>query len=102
VPDVIIVAIGTNDFSPGISQPEFYINSYLVFLLKLRTDYPMALMVVTEGTMLGGGGRFTLVDYLQQIVNRQHDHTFYFTAPQAYGDAQDAHPTVAEHRQIAQ
>jgi lysophospholipase L1-like esterase len=101
-PDVIIVAIGTNDFSPGIPTPAHFINRYINFLHTLRADYPAAQILITEGPMLQGQAKTTLVDFLQQICKQLNDEKImYYASIHAGGDAQDAHPTLAQHQQMA-
>jgi lysophospholipase L1-like esterase len=58
VPDVLVLALGTNDFSPGDSEREpmdvdAFAAAYISFIEKLRADYPQAEIFVVSSPMLG-------------------------------------------------
>jgi lysophospholipase L1-like esterase len=64
VPDVVVVTLGTNDFSPGDNPPTSprsnmvvadYVTAYEAFLQTLRTDYPNAEIFALSSPMLGDG-----------------------------------------------
>jgi hypothetical protein len=102
VPDLILMAIGTNDFAPGIPERALYINTYVNFLRRLRDNYPFARIVITEGSMVQGEAKTALVDFLQQTLKQMSDSNIvYFPCAYAPGDVQDAHPTAAQHEKLA-
>src|SRR5690606_12198664 len=51
-PDLILSAIGTNDFSQGIPDREDYINAYTKLAYRLLDVHPQAKIVLTEGAIL--------------------------------------------------
>ncbi len=58
VPDVMVLALGTNDFSPGDSEREpmsvdAFTGAYVAFIERLRGYYPQAEMFVVSSPMLG-------------------------------------------------
>jgi lysophospholipase L1-like esterase len=58
VPDVVVTALGTNDFSPGDSERESmdvdaFAAKYAEFIKKLRSYYPQAAIFVVSSPMLG-------------------------------------------------
>ncbi len=58
VPDVLVLALGTNDFSPGDSEREpmgveAFTDAYVAFIERLRGWYPQAEMFVVSSPMLG-------------------------------------------------
>jgi lysophospholipase L1-like esterase len=60
VPDVIVIALGTNDFSPGDSDRpmmdvDTFVTAYLAFTQKLRQYYPQAHIFCASSPMLGDG-----------------------------------------------
>jgi lysophospholipase L1-like esterase len=60
VPDAVVVALGTNDFSPGDSdRPKMgvteFTTAYVDFVTKLRGYYPDAEIFAVSSPMLGDG-----------------------------------------------
>jgi lysophospholipase L1-like esterase len=58
VPDVVVTALGTNDFSPGDSERESmdvdaFAAKYVEFIKQLRSSYPQAEIFVVSSPMLG-------------------------------------------------
>jgi lysophospholipase L1-like esterase len=58
VPDAVILALGTNDFSPGDSEREStdvdaFADAYVQFIKKLRGFYPRSEMFCISSPMLG-------------------------------------------------
>jgi lysophospholipase L1-like esterase len=58
LPDVLVLALGTNDFSPGDSEREpmgvdAFAEAYIAFIERLRGYYPQAEMFVVSSPMLG-------------------------------------------------
>jgi lysophospholipase L1-like esterase len=71
-PDVVVVNLGTNDFSTGDDPPaDVFVPAYVAFLAHLRDVYPDAYVLVLapslwsdEATMVAG--------YLQSVVAERH------------------------------
>lgn len=102
-PDLIISAIGTNDFSPGIPQQEAYVAAYVKLLQQLRRDHPAARIVLTEGPLLGGQEKSVLQTYIRDAIRQLDDaDIFYVEARQYTGDQLDFHPTRAQHKAMAE
>ncbi|MET0268560.1 MAG: bifunctional acetylxylan esterase/glucomannan deacetylase AxeC2 [Duganella sp.] len=100
--DLVLVAIGTNDFSPGIPPREQYVGAYVRLVRTLLADHPQAQIVLTEGALLTGEKKAALVEYLGETRRRVADARVHLVASQAYpGDAQDGHPTRAQTDAIA-
>ncbi len=101
-PDVIVSAIGTNDFSQGIPPREAYVTAYVKFINKLLIDHPKAQIALTEGAILNGDKKAALIDYIREAISRVNDSRVHqFTSAHYPGDAQDAHPTKAQHAAMA-
>jgi lysophospholipase L1-like esterase len=93
-PDVILSAIGTNDFNPGIPERERYVGAYVRFVQTLLKDHPQAHIVLTEGALLTGEKKRELVEYIAETVRRVGDKRVHAITSRAYpGDADDGHPT---------
>jgi lysophospholipase L1-like esterase len=101
--DLIVVAIGTNDFAPGIPERAAYVDAYTAFLRRLLRDHPHARIALTEGAMLEGGEQTTLNGYIREAMVRVGDERVHLLAPMAHqtGDAINDHPTTAQHAAMA-
>lgn len=100
-PDLILSAIGTNDFSEGIPEAEHYIETYLTLIERLHSLHPNATIAVTEGAILNGEKKAALQGYLQQIAQRSDVPVQVIPATWYPGDDCDAHPTKAQHAAMA-
>lgn len=69
VPDVIVVSLGTNDFSGGKGDPGgSFEEAYEGFLAGLRAKHPGARIVATTSPMLSNTNREKLHDYIANAV----------------------------------
>jgi lysophospholipase L1-like esterase len=102
-PDLIVIAIGTNDFNPGIPERTAYVDAYTAFLRRVLRDHPHARIALTEGVLLDGEKKAALIGYLQEAMARVGDARVHLLAPVAHqpGDAVDGHPTTAQHAAMA-
>jgi len=104
-PDLVYIALGTNDFSshagPMPSEKQ-YVLPYVDFVNKILSDHPNAQVVLTEGPMLGGEEKPTLVDYLEKTKIRVgSDQVHVLEATRYPGGPCDFHPGKAEHAAMA-
>ncbi len=101
-PDLIISAIGTNDFNVGIPEREHYVSTYVQLVRTLLADHPKAKIVLTEGAMLKDQRKAALVDYIAETVRRVGDPRVQAVPSTTYsGDRQDAHPTREQNAAMA-
>lgn len=101
-PDLILSAIGTNDFSQGIPEREIYISRYVNLVQRLLVLYPQAQIVLTEGAILNGDKKAALSSFLAETHTRLHNPRVHLIASKHYpGDDCDAHPTKAQHAAMA-
>jgi len=102
-PDLIVVAIGTNDFAPGIPDRVTYVDAYAAFLRRLLRDHPRARIALTEGALLDGDKKAVLIDDIRAAAARVGDARVHVLAPLAHqpGDAVNGHPTTAQHGAMA-
>lgn len=100
--DLVVSAIGTNDFSQGIPAREAYISTYVTLVNQLLSDYPNAQIALTEGAILNGDKKTTLIEYLRETISRVNNSRVHqVTSLHFPGDKQDAHPTKAQHAAMA-
>lgn len=101
-PDLIVSAIGTNDFSTGIPERETYVTAYVKLINKLLANHPQAHIAITEGAILNGEKKAALIDYIREAISRVNDSRVHQVTSNYYpGDAQDAHPTREQHAAMA-
>lgn len=107
-PDVLCIALGTNDFSTTGCDPELYRTSYEKFVRHLRGLYPRAKIVILSGCMLAGESlrqQNAALDAIYDTLRGEGDKEIYrfdFT-PQdgSLGYGADLHPSKAQHRKMA-
>lgn len=101
-PDLIVSAIGTNDFSSGIPDRETYVNTYIKFLLTLLSNHKHAQIALMEGSILDGDKKAALIDYLHEVAKRVDDKRVHVVKSIHYpGDKTDGHPTKEQHAAMA-
>lgn len=101
-PDAIVIAIGTNDFSPGIPDRETYVRAYVNLLKKLLILHPQAQILLIEGSILNGENKNVLTSYLAETKRRINNSRVHQGTSSYYpGDASDAHPTKEQHALMA-
>lgn len=101
-PDLIVSAIGTNDFTPGIPEREAYVGKYVALVRTLLRNHPQSRIVLTEGSILNGASKTAMVDYIGETIKRTGSERV-TAARSDYqpGDASDGHPTGAQHADMA-
>lgn len=101
-PDLIVSAIGTNDFNQGIPEREAYVREYVRLVRTLRRDHPQARIVLTEGAILDGEKKAALRAYVNETVRQVGDARVGSVMSRHYpGDSADAHPTREQHASMA-
>lgn len=121
VPNVVVVALGTNDFSPGDNPPDdprpnmqipAYVDAYEAFLTTLRSTYPEAEIFVLSSPMLGNGWpqpTDTFADDLRAAVTQVAERFNaagdakvhpYITSTVQPGLGCGTHPSVEQHRTL--
>ncbi|WEF33626.1 bifunctional acetylxylan esterase/glucomannan deacetylase AxeC2 [Pseudoduganella chitinolytica] len=101
-PDLIVSAIGTNDFNPGIPERAGYVAKYVELVRTLLRDHPRARIVLTEGAILDGEKKAALRGYIDATIREVGDPRVSSVVSRHYpGDAADAHPTRAQHAAMA-
>ena len=106
-PDVVVVNLSTNDFTPGDPGTAFQ-QAYVSFLHTLRGHYPSAYIIATLSPMLAGSSRTAADGYIKgavsQVTMTGDAKVSYLTfdvqqASNGYGC--DYHPSPATHTLMA-
>jgi lysophospholipase L1-like esterase len=71
-PDVVIVALGTNDFAGGTPDRKRWIAGYRAFLARVRKNYPRAAIYCATSPMTWGEPDKILRSYLDEIVREEN------------------------------
>jgi len=101
-PDVIVSAIGTNDFGTDIPDREIYVVTYVKLVNQLLTDHKQAQIILIEGSILNGDKKTALTEYLAEVAKRVNDKRVHTASSTYYpGSFGDAHPDKAQHAAMA-
>jgi lysophospholipase L1-like esterase len=97
-PDVIVIALGTNDFAGG-DPGEAFVSAYVGFVTMLEARFPAVKILVATSPMNGDP---KLVGYLQEVA-AQTDVTVVELAVQQAADGYgcDYHPSAVTHTRMA-
>lgn len=106
-PDLVIIALGTNDFGQGIPDEAQWVEAYIAFLKRIREVHPDTPTLLLSGPTFGEGdiNRITLERYLSKAVEGATEigiekvRTHFLAAYP--GGALDEHPDAPQHRQMA-
>jgi hypothetical protein len=92
----------TNDFNLQKTQPldeKKWVDEYVAFLRALRKDYRHSYILLSEAAIVTDP---LLRQMVQQTVAKVHDKKVKYVTGHHYpGLPCDAHPTLLEHRRIA-
>ncbi len=117
VPDAVVVALGTNDYSTGDSaRPKMdkttFTTAYIAFVEKLRGYYPNAHIFAVSSPMLGDGWpdatdtfltdqRDCLADVAAHFAGEGDTNVHNFSVTKLFGEGCGTHPSVAQHASMA-
>ncbi len=102
-PDVVVINLGTNDFSTdGDPSEAEFVGAYTTFLEHLRVKYPGAFVLAMVPTLLGGSDLTTAESYIQKAVTARQGAgdskvTAYSMPVQIDGWGCDWHPSLKTH-----
>ena len=112
-PNIISIALGTNDFSGGDGKkerlpfnPEKYVSNYINFIKKLYEHNPNVQIVITNSPMVGGERGVVFEDCLNKVKNafaedKQHKPIQIFKFKPMTPKGCTGHPDVADHKVLA-
>lgn len=111
-PELILISLGTNDFSLGIGPlpaREHFVRVYTEFVKGLQKRYPGAHIVLTEGAIVNDVSdparpqKTRLREYIAATVEATDNGRVHQLPSRHYpGDACDAHPTGDQHQRMAE
>ncbi len=106
-PHVVVINLGTNDFSTDNDpSPELFRSSYVALLETIRARYPNAVIIGTLGTLLGGEDLIAAQRGIQAAVQTRRNagdqrvHAWEMQV-ENIGRGCDYHPSLATHRAMA-
>jgi len=101
-PDGIVISLGTNDFNLQKTKPldeETWVGDLARFLKQVRSEYPQAAILVTEGAIVTDP---LLRRYVQEAVARATDARIQWVQAEHYpGNGCNAHPDAGQHMHMA-
>ena len=114
-PQVVSIALGTNDFSKGDGKKArlpfdsaTFVTNYVRFVQGVKTQYPSARIALLSSPMISGASRTLLQNCLKSVKNNVDAQNptakpvalFFFQPMQARGCS--GHPNVEDHAILAQ
>ncbi len=103
-PDVVVVNLGTNDFSVG-DPGEAFADGLAAMVAQIRGHHPDAWILLASSPMLSGADRAAHIGYLNQVIDGAGDDRLAYVeiaeqlAADGYGC--DYHPNVTTERKMA-
>lgn len=71
-PDVVVIGLGTNDFSGGDPGAAF-VDAYAAFVTQIRGHYPDAWLILASSPMLEGDSHAQHLGYLETVASSAGD-----------------------------
>jgi len=103
-PHLVFIDLIANDLSAPLDSAVF-VNTYLEFLKRIRSNYPEAFIVCAAGPASPGKEWQTTQSYIQTIADefgRTDQKTSYFEFSPFVPSGSDWHPNVTEHQKMAE
>ena len=112
-PDIISIALGTNDFSGGDGKKERlpfnaekYVSNYINFIKMLYKHNPNVQIVITNSPMVGGDRGVIFEDCLKKVKaafdgDKTHKSIQIFKFKPMTPNGCSGHPDVADHKVLA-
>ena len=110
-PDLVVVALGTNDFSTALNPGERwadrqalrddYVSSYVQFAKDLRQRYPAAELLLWSTDLLDGEISEQVSRVEAQLRSQGEQRLSRIVLDGLAMDACHAHPSLADHQRIA-
>jgi lysophospholipase L1-like esterase len=101
-PDAVVISLGTNDWNLQKTDPlteEEFVSKYLGLVRNVRTHYPHAWILLTQGSIVSDP---PLSQWVREAVKRMDDpRVVWFASRHFPGSACDSHPDKMQHLEIA-
>lgn len=112
-PDLVVIALGTNDFSDGAGPTprppldgDAFVRDYSRFIASLRTHYPRARILLVDSPMLDAARKQRQSEYLTRIVAQRaaagDTAIARFAFDGHFTSGCDGHPDLAEQQRMAE
>lgn len=117
VPDALVIALGSNDFSPGdserpIMEVDVFVNAYVEFIHKLRQDFPDAHIFCVSSPILGDNWptpayksatdqKTAITHVVDQLTQAGDSKVHKFFSIPIVGMGCGSHPDTNQHQQMA-
>jgi lysophospholipase L1-like esterase len=118
IPDALVIALGSNDFSPGdsdrpIMQVDEWVEVALAFVGKLRQDFPTAHIFMVSSPILGDNWptgeyksatdqKVAITRVVEQLNGTGDDKVHKFFSSPIVGMGCTSHPDVNQHTVMAE
>lgn len=105
-PDVVLVALGTNDFNLGVPDRSEWLQAYEKFLVRLREVHPRAEILILSSPILTGEKQAVLDEWLREVVRIAQERgdraVSYHDLAHQPGGPKDGHPTAEQHGRMVE
>tara|TARA_R110000868_G_scaffold178979_1_gene418898 strand:+ start:910 stop:1995 length:1086 start_codon:yes stop_codon:yes gene_type:complete len=112
-PDIVSICIGTNDLSNGDGKKprlpfnkEKYISNYINFIKTIYSHYPETQIVLLNSPMIQGDSNTLLLSCLNEVqsyfTSQTNKSILLFEFDEAYNNGCLWHPSVSDHKEIAE
>jgi lysophospholipase L1-like esterase len=113
VPDLVVVALGTNDFSDGAGPTprppldgDAFVRSYVAFVARVRANYPNARIIIADSPMLDEARKTRQAEYLRRVLSERADagdtRIARLSMAGHFTSGCDGHPDLAEQARMAE
>ncbi|WP_010248927.1 cellulase family glycosylhydrolase [Acetivibrio cellulolyticus] len=109
VPQVVVVNLGTNDYSTSTPDKTKFVTAYQNIITKVRSNYPNAHIFCAVGPMLWGTGldscRTNVKEVVSSFTSNGDSKVYFIEFPQQDGGSngygEDWHPSLKTHNIMA-
>jgi lysophospholipase L1-like esterase len=108
IPNVVVINLGTNDFSTGTPDKAAFTKAYSSFVDRVRSQYPNAHIYCAIGPMLSWDSLANAKECITSAVSQKNtsgDTKVHFiefpVQDQANGIGEDWHPSIKTHQLMA-
>lgn len=101
-PDVVVIELGANDLAKPLDSSK-YVDSYIAFVNKIRTQYPVAKIICVSGPLDLNDSTNTFYNYVQNVVDHlsSDKNIYHFDFGKLDSNGADWHPNLNEHGEMA-
>ena len=100
---LVCVYLGGNDANTGLDS-SIFVNKYLTFLNRIRTNYPNAKILCLADSTSGSEKEIQLNSYIKTVASeygKKFPPIYFFRFKPILTDGSDWHPNVVGHRRMA-